>query len=99
MELKSVHLICLQPLHDFLTDATREHNENKITLALKAIGNAAQPASLKLVKTVIDSHRYSEYIQAAAVQTMARIGKQEPTKVRRAKESHLDILIAKYLAL
>ncbi|XP_033006995.1 vitellogenin-2-like [Lacerta agilis] len=72
----------LEPLHDFLNDAIRENNENKIILALKAIGNAAQPASLKLVKTVIDSHRFSEYLQAVAVQTMARIGKQEPTKVQ-----------------
>nr|XP_034979440.1 vitellogenin-2-like [Zootoca vivipara] len=72
----------LTPLHDFLTEATRENNENKIILALKAIGNAAQPASLRLVKNVIDSNRFSEYLQAIAVQTMARIGKQEPTKVQ-----------------
>ncbi|ETE65340.1 Vitellogenin-2, partial [Ophiophagus hannah] len=70
------------PLHNSLTEAVREKEENKIALFLKAIANAGQIISLKQVKLLCETAKYPEYIQVIAIQTLAQISKQDPTKVQ-----------------
>lgn len=76
MKLERVNFFFpLQPIHNYLTEAIRENNENKIILGLKAIGNTKLPDSLKMIKPLTESGKYSLYVQAVAIQTMMRIGK------------------------
>ncbi|KAJ6656283.1 hypothetical protein lerEdw1_003939, partial [Lerista edwardsae] len=71
--------VALQPLHSLLTDAMSSHKEFEMLLALKSIGNAGQPTSLKPVMKFL-SDNYPEYIQLEAVRAIVEICKEDPTK-------------------
>lgn len=71
----------LQALHSLLTDAMTSHKEFEMLLALKSIGNAGQPVSLKPVMKFL-SDNYPDYIQLEAVRAIVQIGNQDPTKVK-----------------
>nr|XP_020650735.1 vitellogenin-2-like [Pogona vitticeps] len=73
----------LEPIHNYLNEAIREGNENRMILGMKTIGNTALADSLKIIKPLTESGKYSLYVQAVAVQTLMRIGKQNPELVQR----------------
>ncbi|KAG2461597.1 VIT protein, partial [Polypterus senegalus] len=68
-------------------DATARAHEEEIVLALKAIGNAGQPASLKRIQKFLPgiasgASQYPVKIQADAVMALRNIAKKEPRKVQ-----------------
>ncbi|KAJ1171461.1 hypothetical protein NDU88_003322 [Pleurodeles waltl] len=77
----------LQPLHDLALDALSSGNEGDMTLSLKAIGNAGQPASIKLIQKFLPGflHRASQLphsIQVDAVMALRNIAKNDRRRVQ-----------------
>ncbi|KAG2461603.1 VIT protein, partial [Polypterus senegalus] len=99
----SLHQSCsdnvLQPLHDFAADAASKAHQEDIVLALKALGNAGQPASLKRIQKFLPgfssgaSHMPVK-VQVDAVMALRNIAKKEPKKVQ---EITLQLFMEKQL--
>ncbi|XP_062920863.1 vitellogenin-like isoform X2 [Mobula hypostoma] len=90
-------------LHSFLTDSAAQSNEEDMTLALKAIGNAGQPGSVKYIMKLLPSSRAPTTnvplkIQVDAVMALRNILRKDPTKVQSVtlwvfmnKQSHPEL--------
>uniref|UniRef100_A0A7M4G216 Vitellogenin-2-like n=1 Tax=Crocodylus porosus TaxID=8502 RepID=A0A7M4G216_CROPO len=81
----------LQPLHDLATEALSRGREEDMTLALKAIGNAGEPASIKRVLKFLPVFSASAsnipvYVQVDAVMALRKI-------VQKDFKQGLDVLI------
>ncbi|NXP35714.1 VIT2 protein, partial [Leiothrix lutea] len=77
----------LQPLHDLATEATSRGDAKDISLALKAIGNAGEPASMKRILKFLPTFSSAaaslpNRIHADAVLALRKIARKDPTKVR-----------------
>uniref|UniRef100_H3B4X5 Uncharacterized protein n=1 Tax=Latimeria chalumnae TaxID=7897 RepID=H3B4X5_LATCH len=77
----------LQPLHAFAADALSRHHEEEMTLALKALGNAGHPASIKMIQKFLSGFTaravdVSLTVQADAMMALRNIAKKEPRKVQ-----------------
>ncbi|NXM74798.1 VIT2 protein, partial [Serilophus lunatus] len=77
----------LQPLHDFATEATSKGDAKDMSLALKAIGNAGQPASIKRILKFLPTFSLAAIslpnrIHVDAVLALRKIARKDPTKVR-----------------
>ncbi|XP_041063782.1 vitellogenin-like [Carcharodon carcharias] len=77
----------LKPLHDLLTLATAQGNEEDIALSLKSIGNAGQPASTKSVIKLLPGFGTAAAslplkLQVDAIMTLRNIAKKDPEKVQ-----------------
>ncbi|KAM9000599.1 vitellogenin-1-like [Sarcophilus harrisii] len=77
----------LQPLHDLLTEAAYKGDEEEIILALKSIGNAGHPASLKQIKKFLPGFSSGAsdlpiQILIAAALSLRNIGKRNPKEVQ-----------------
>ncbi|XP_010182245.1 PREDICTED: vitellogenin-2-like [Mesitornis unicolor] len=77
----------LQPLHDLATEATSKGSAKDMALALKAIGNAGEPASLKRMLKFLPTFSPAaaslpSRIHAAAVLALRKIARKDPAKVR-----------------
>ncbi|MGH0139050.1 UNVERIFIED_CONTAM: hypothetical protein FKN15_070977 [Acipenser sinensis] len=89
----------LQPLHDLAADAaSRAHHEDMV-LALKALGNAGQPSSIKRIQKFLPgfssgASQLPVKIQADALMALRNIAKKEPRKVQ---EIALQIFMEKKL--
>ncbi|NXF79637.1 VIT2 protein, partial [Sclerurus mexicanus] len=84
-------LVCpnelLQPLHDLATEATSKGDAKDMSLALKAIGNAGEPASIKRILKFLPTFSSSAMslpnrIHADAVLALRKIARKDPAKVR-----------------
>ncbi|XP_063795645.1 vitellogenin-1-like [Pseudophryne corroboree] len=76
----------LQPLHDLLTEATNAMRNDEMILALKALGNAGQLASIKYILKFLPrissmASHLPVPIQAAAVMALKNVALKDPTKV------------------
>ncbi|KFU96396.1 Vitellogenin-2, partial [Chaetura pelagica] len=77
----------LQPLHDLATEATRKGDKKDMALALKAIGNAGEPASIKRILKFLPTFSQAaaslpNRIHADAVLALRKISRKDPAKVR-----------------
>uniref|UniRef100_UPI0012FE7F31 LIPOVITELLIN (LV-1N, LV-1C) n=1 Tax=Ichthyomyzon unicuspis TaxID=30308 RepID=UPI0012FE7F31 len=77
----------LQPLHDLLSQSSDRAKEEEIVLALKALGNAGQPNSIKKIQRFLPGQgksldEYSTRVQAEAIMALRNIAKRDPRKVQ-----------------
>ncbi|NXW61303.1 VIT2 protein, partial [Eurystomus gularis] len=77
----------LQPLHDLATEATSKGDAKAMALALKAIGNAGQPASIKRILKFLPTFSPAaaslpNRIHVDAVLALRKIARKDPAKVR-----------------
>ncbi|XP_009955584.1 PREDICTED: vitellogenin-2-like, partial [Leptosomus discolor] len=77
----------LQPLHDLATEATSKGDAKGMALALKAIGNAGEPASIKRILKFLPTFSPSaaslpNRIHEDAVLALRKIARKDPAKVR-----------------
>uniref|UniRef100_A0A674IYL4 Uncharacterized protein n=1 Tax=Terrapene triunguis TaxID=2587831 RepID=A0A674IYL4_9SAUR len=77
----------LQPLHDLAAEAASKGNEDDIVLALKAIGNAGEPASIKRILKFLPmfssgASNFPVHIQVEAVMALRQIGLKDSRKVQ-----------------
>ncbi|NWW90578.1 VIT2 protein, partial [Rhynochetos jubatus] len=77
----------LQPLHDLATEATSKGDAKDMALALKAIGNAGEPASIKRILKFLPTFSPAaaslpSRIHADAVLALRKIARKDPVKVR-----------------
>ncbi|NWS24141.1 VIT2 protein, partial [Polioptila caerulea] len=84
-------LVCpnelLQPLHDLATEATSKGDAKDMSLALKAMGNAGEPASIKRILKFLPTFSSAaaslpNRIHADAVLALRKIARKDPAKVR-----------------
>ncbi|NXG26139.1 VIT2 protein, partial [Grallaria varia] len=90
----------LQPLHDLATEATSKGDAKDMSLALKAIGNAGEPASIKCILKFLPTFSSAAVslpnrIHADAVLALRKIARKDPAKVR---EITLQVFMDKTLA-
>ncbi|XP_010119422.1 PREDICTED: vitellogenin-2-like, partial [Chlamydotis macqueenii] len=77
----------LQPLHDLATEAASKGDAKDVALALKAIGNAGEPASIKRILKFLPTFSPAaaslpNRIHADAVLAMRKIARKDLAKVR-----------------
>ncbi|NWW78403.1 VIT2 protein, partial [Climacteris rufus] len=77
----------LQPLHNLATEATSKGDAKDMSLALKAIGNAGEPASIKRILKFLPTFSSAaaslpNRIHADAVLALRKIARKDPAKVR-----------------
>ncbi|KFO72775.1 Vitellogenin-2, partial [Cuculus canorus] len=77
----------LQPLHDLATEATSKGDAKDMALALKAIGNAGQLASIKRILKFLPTFSPAaaslpSRIHTDAVLALRKIARKDPIKVR-----------------
>nr|XP_041573736.1 vitellogenin-2 [Taeniopygia guttata] len=77
----------LQPLHDLATEATSKGDAKDMSLALKAMGNAGEPASIKRILKFLPTFSSAaaslpNRIHADAVLALRKIARKDPAKVR-----------------
>ncbi|NXP68355.1 VIT2 protein, partial [Chloropsis cyanopogon] len=77
----------LQPLHDLATEATSKGDVKDMSLALKAMGNAGEPASIKRILKFLPTFSSAaaslpNRIHADAVLALRKIARKDPAKVR-----------------
>ncbi|NXY14819.1 VIT2 protein, partial [Atrichornis clamosus] len=77
----------LQPLHDLATEATSKGDAKDMSLALKSIGNAGQPASIKRILKFLPTFSSAAVslpnrIHADALLALRKIARKDPAKVR-----------------
>ncbi|XP_064284522.1 vitellogenin-2-like isoform X2 [Passer domesticus] len=77
----------LQPLHDLATEATSKGDAKDMSLALKATGNAGEPASIKRILKFLPTFSSAatslpNRIHADAVLAFRKIARKDPAKVR-----------------
>ncbi|KAM6199302.1 vitellogenin-2-like [Sarcoramphus papa] len=77
----------LQPLHDLATEATSKGDAKDMALALKAIGNAGEPASIKRILKFLPTFSLAaaslpNRIHADAVLALRKIARKDTAKVR-----------------
>nr|XP_009490284.1 PREDICTED: vitellogenin-2-like [Pelecanus crispus] len=77
----------LQPLHNLATEATSKGDVKDMALALKAIGNAGEPASIKRILKFLPTFSPAaaslpNRIHADAVLALRKIARKDPAKVR-----------------
>ncbi|NWI86806.1 VIT2 protein, partial [Pitta sordida] len=90
----------LQPLHDFATEATSKGDAKALSLALKAIGNAGQTASIKRILKFLPTFSSAAVslpnrIHVDAVLALRKIARKDPAKVREtALQVFMDNTIA-----
>lgn len=85
----------LKPLHDLAAEAAISGHEEDMALALKALGNAGQPASIKRIQKFLPgfSNSVSQLpvrVQTDAVMSLRNIAKADP---RRVQEILLQIFM------
>lgn len=76
----------MQPLHDLATEATSKGDAKDMALALKAIGNAGEPASIKRILKFLPTFSQAaaslpNRIHADAVLALRKIARKAPAKV------------------
>nr|XP_034979053.1 vitellogenin-2-like [Zootoca vivipara] len=77
----------LQPLHDLAAGAVSEGHEEDMVLALKAMGNAGEPASISYIKKFLPgfsstAHALPENVQTEAVLALRKIARKQAPEVR-----------------
>ncbi|NWW43497.1 VIT2 protein, partial [Pedionomus torquatus] len=77
----------LQPLHDLATEATSKGDAKDMALALKAIGNVGEPASIKRILKFLPTFSPAaaslpNRIHVDAVLALRKIARKHPAKVR-----------------
>ncbi|MBN3313261.1 VIT protein, partial [Atractosteus spatula] len=77
----------LEPLHNFATEAASRAHQEEIVLALKAIGNAGQPSSIKRIMKFLPgfssgASHLTVKVQVDAVMALRNIAKQDRRKVQ-----------------
>ncbi|NXT71942.1 VIT2 protein, partial [Chaetops frenatus] len=77
----------LQPLHNLAAEATSKADARDLSLALKAIGNAGEPASIKRILKFLPTFSSAaaslpNRIHADAVLALRKIARKDPAKVR-----------------
>ncbi|XP_074893745.1 vitellogenin-2-like [Buteo buteo] len=77
----------LQPLHNLATEATSKSDAKDMALALKAIGNAGEPASIKRILKFLPTFSPAaaslpNRIHANAMLALRKIARKDPVKVR-----------------
>ncbi|NWH20510.1 VIT2 protein, partial [Grus americana] len=90
----------LQPLHELATEAASKGNAKDTALALKAIGNAGEPASIKRILKFLPTFSPTaaslpSRIHADAVLALRKIARKDPAKVR---EISLQVFMDNMLA-
>ncbi|NWS51043.1 VIT1 protein, partial [Chunga burmeisteri] len=78
---------CLQLLHGFAGEALSKSNTEEISLALKALGNVGQPASIKHIKKFLPGYAAGASdlplkVHATAVMALKNIGMKDPKMVQ-----------------
>ncbi len=73
-----------QPIHEIAAEATSKNNIPEITLALKVIGNAGHPASLKPIMKFLPGLKTAATslplrVQVDAILALRNIAKKEPS--------------------
>ncbi|NWV84780.1 VIT2 protein, partial [Dasyornis broadbenti] len=90
----------LQPLHNLATEATSKGDAKDMSLALKIIGNAGQPASIKRILKFLPTFSLAaaslpNRIHADAVLALRKIARKDPAKVREiALQVFMDSTLA-----
>ncbi|KAM4722964.1 vitellogenin-1-like [Rhinophrynus dorsalis] len=77
----------LQPINDLLWEAASEDHKNDMILALKALGNAGEPESVKQIRKFLpgissSAKKLPISIQASAVIALKNIALRDPRKVQ-----------------
>ncbi|XP_051980425.1 vitellogenin-like isoform X2 [Xyrauchen texanus] len=77
----------LRPLHDIAAEALAKNDIYEITLALKVLGNAGHPASLKTIMKLLPGLRTADAslpirVQVEAVMALRNIARKEPKLVQ-----------------
>uniref|UniRef100_A0A3Q3FKW0 Vitellogenin 3, phosvitinless n=1 Tax=Kryptolebias marmoratus TaxID=37003 RepID=A0A3Q3FKW0_KRYMA len=77
----------VQPLLDMATDALRTNNKEEMVLALKGLGNAGHPSSIKTIMRFLPGVAATPvdlplHVQSAAVQAMRLIAVRDPHSVQ-----------------
>ncbi|NXI64184.1 VIT2 protein, partial [Anseranas semipalmata] len=90
----------LQPLHDLAAEAASKSHAEDMALALKAIGNAGEPASIKRILKFLPTFSPAatalpSRIHTDAVLSLRKIARKDPAKVR---EISLQIFMDNTLA-
>lgn len=75
-----------QPLHDLATEATSKGDAKDMSLALKAMGNAGEPASIKRILKFLPTFSAAaaslpNRIHVDAVLAFRKIARKDPAKV------------------
>uniref|UniRef100_A0A670IJP9 Uncharacterized protein n=1 Tax=Podarcis muralis TaxID=64176 RepID=A0A670IJP9_PODMU len=76
----------LQPLHDLAAGAVSEGHEEDMVLALKAMGNAGEPASINYIKKFLPgfssmAHALPENVQTEAVLALRKIARKQVREI------------------
>lgn len=83
-----VCLCILQPIHDIIASALEKRNNDELSLALKVVGNAGHPSSLKPIMKLLPgfgsaASSLEHRVHVDAVMAMRKIAKREPKMVRQ----------------
>lgn len=76
----------MQPLHDLAAEASSRSHVEDMALALKAIGNAGEPASIKRILKFLPTFSLAaaalpSRIHTDAVLSLRKIARKDPAKV------------------
>ncbi|XP_037554173.1 vitellogenin 3, phosvitinless [Nematolebias whitei] len=92
-------MTAVQPLLDMATDALRRNDREEMVLALKALGNAGHPGSIKTIMRFLPGVAATPvdlpaFVQSAAVQAMRLITVRDPHSVQ---DITMNLFLQKHL--
>ncbi|XP_026091760.1 vitellogenin [Carassius auratus] len=101
----------LKPFHEIVIEATAKADTSEMTLILKVLGNAGQPASIKYITKFLPVfgnriHLFPKRVQVGAVLALKAIAKKEPKMVQNVvlqiflnKDLHPELRMVSWIVL
>lgn len=84
IKLEIKFLFFLKPIHDIAAEVTAKADVSAMTLILKVLGNAGQPASIKPIKKILSTSAFPLKVQVNAILALKVIAKKEHKQVSHA---------------
>ncbi|KAI7791431.1 putative vitellogenin [Triplophysa rosa] len=96
----------LKPIHDIAAEVTAKADISAITLILKVLGNAGQPASIKPIVKILSTSAFPLNVQVNAILALKVIAKKEHKQVQEVvlpiflnKDLHPELRMVSWIAL
>ena len=87
LEIEQLHVFSQQPIHDYAIEALAKGEIKELVVALKVLGNAAHPSSIKPITKLLPGFGAAAAslpirVQVDAILALRNIAKKEPKRVR-----------------
>ncbi|KAA0712317.1 Vitellogenin [Triplophysa tibetana] len=96
----------LKPIHDIAAEVTAKADVSAMTLILKVLGNAGQPASIKPIVKILSTTAFPLNIQVNAILALKAIAKKEHKQVQEVvlpiflnKDLHPEVRMVSWITL